>query len=85
MDWRGDTKEFVSDTNEAEIITRTDWIFTPTGLGYSISALRVVQVVPANPATDSTCVFFYRGKNNSIEKIGLNISIGQFNALINAL
>lgn len=80
---RGDETTINSDTNEAKILTLSDRLFTPTGLGYTINADRVKA---AYRLTDSTSFIIYQRGNGGNIQINLNsLSVSEFNALLNAL
>ena len=79
--YRGGIKKISADTNEAEFLVRTERLFTPSGLGYSINADNIEGITRL---TATTCAFFYR-KGNARIKIELAVSATVLIDAINAL
>lgn len=70
-----------TDTNEAKYVALGSRLLTPSGLGYTIN---VDNILEAKRLTDNTCLIWYKD-GVLTKKITLSISVGDLNALINAL
>lgn len=78
----GDISTVNADTNEAEFLTRTNRLITPSGLGYSINADRILS---AKRVSNSSCIVIYEWGNGDRRAIDLSISVTALLAVVNAL